>query len=70
MVIEKLPLSSAVVVAIIVSPPISKLRVLPASSVPSIVGVASTIFPASSGSKSSTVVLIVGFSSVASIVID
>ena len=40
MVIENSPLSSAVSVAITVTPPINKLTVLPASAVPSIVGVA------------------------------
>ena len=42
MVIENWPLPSAVVVAIIVSPSINKLTVLPASAVPAIVGVASS----------------------------
>ena len=63
-VIENSPLSSAVVVAITVLPPINKLTVLPASAVPSIVGVASSEF------NWSAVVVIVGCSIVASIVID
>ena len=43
MVIENSPLSSAVSVAITVTPPINKLTVLPASAVPSIVGVVSLV---------------------------
>ena len=63
-VIENSPLSSAVVVAITVLPPINKLTVLPASAVPSIVGVASSEFKGSAGGG------FVGCCFVASIVID
>ena len=64
MVIENRPLPSAVSVAITVLPPINKLTVLPASAVPAIVGVASSL------SKSEAVVVIVVCCIVASIVID
>ena len=62
-VIENSPLSSAVVVAITVLPPINKLTVLPASAVPAIVGLELFV--------SVVVVVIAGCSgAVASIVID